>query len=223
MKERWYKKPGNIVTLVLSIILIPIILLNLSIIIQSNTSKDKVPSVFGYKPFMVLSGSMESKIRKGDLIVVKMVEPSTLKQDDVIAFRDQQNTVTTHRIIEIINRNGNTYFVTKGDNNDSQDQNLVEYKDVEGIYVFRVPGLGNVLKSLSEPTTIIIIVFGITIVFGLGFVKSMKKQSEQDRQEFLEYKKQKELLEQQEALKKQPKKETKKQPKKETDKKSSKK
>ena len=40
---------------------------------------------------------MEKEIHKGDLIITKIIEPSTLKINDVIAFRDEENTVTTHR------------------------------------------------------------------------------------------------------------------------------
>lgn len=188
MKE----KSNKIFTILACIILIPIILINLSIIIQANTDENKVPSVFGYKPFIVLSGSMESSILKGDLVIVKITDPSSLEVNDIIAFRDEQDTVTTHRIIETVTNDGVPYFVTKGDNNDSQDQNLVAYEDVEGIYQLRIPKVGNILMSLSEPTTIVIIVLGITVIFGLGFYTSMKKENAKEREEFLEYKRKKE-------------------------------
>lgn len=175
------------------IILVPVLIINLWIMIQSKTNQDKVPSVFGFKPFIVLSGSMEGKILKGDLIITKIIDPETLKINDIIAFRDAQGTVTTHRIIDEVDRNGERYFITKGDNNNTQDQNLVSLEDVEGIYVIRIPGVGSMMKSLSEPTTIMIIVLGITILFGVGFMISSKRQQALERQEFLEYKRLKEL------------------------------
>ena len=187
--KKWYQSVSNWVILVACIVLVPMLMMNLSIIFQANTNADEVPSVFGYKPFIVLSGSMETEIRKGDLIITKIVDPETLKVDDVVAFRDAANTVTTHRIIDIVNESGVNNFITKGDNNSSQDQNLVELSDVEGIYVGRVPGIGSLMKSLSEPTTIIIVVLGITVLFVIGFSISSKKQRDQERKEFLEYKK----------------------------------
>ena len=164
---------------------------------QAKTNEDAVPSIFGYKPFMVLSGSMETEIRKGDLIITKIVDPTTLKKEDVIAFRDASGTVTTHRIIDLVIEDGKTYFITKGDNNSSQDRNLVELSDIEGIYVGRIPGIGSIMNSLSEPTTIIIVILGITMIFVIGFIISTKKQQEAERKEFLEYKKMKEQQEQQ--------------------------
>lgn len=198
--KKWYQKISNWIFIAVLLILLPILATNLYIMFQANNDKDKVPNIFGYKPFIVLSGSMETEIRVGDMIITKMINPDTLKKDDVIAFRDHENTVTTHRIIDILEKDGNKYFVTKGDNNDSQDENLVEYKDVEGIYITRIPGVGNIFNELAKPTTIIILVLGVTVIFILLFQISNKKLKGQEQKEFLEYKKQKK--EQKETLKK---------------------
>ena len=228
-EKKWYQKVSNWILIIVCMVLVPVLIMNISIMIQANTNKDEVPSVFGYKPFIVLSGSMETEIKKGDLIIVEVTDPATLKVDDVIAFRDAQETVTTHRIIEIVEKDGETYFITKGDNNDSQDQNLVEFDDVEGIYVTRIPAVGNMLNSLAEPTTIVIVVLGVTIIFGIAFVVSNKKQREAEQKEFLEYKRMKEeqeRLEKEKEEKKTTKKSTTKKesnPKKSTTKKTSKK
>lgn len=193
MEKKWYQKISNWLSILVCLILIPILLVNLSIILQAKNNEDVVPSVFGYKPFIVLSGSMETEIFRGDLIIVKITDPQKLQIDDVIAFRDAEGTVTTHRIIDIVEKDENKYFVTKGDNNSSQDQNLVELKDVEGIYVTKITGLGNVLNSLAKPTTIIILFLIVTLAFGIGFYTSTKKERDIEHQEFLEYKKQKQL------------------------------
>lgn len=197
MKEgkKWYQSFSNWLIIVGCVILIPILVINLWIMFQSKTDSDKVPSVFGYKPFMVLSGSMESDIHKGDLIITKETDPTKLKVNDIIAFKDAAGTITTHRIIDIVVNDGENYFITKGDNNSTQDLNLVALEDVEGIYVGRIPGIGSMMDSLSKPTTIMILVFGITIIFGIGFMISTKKQRELERKEFLEYKLMKELEE----------------------------
>ena len=194
-EKKWYTKPSNWVMFIACLILIPTLLINLYIIYQAKTNKDEVPSILGYKPFIVLSGSMETEIHKGDLIIVKEIEPSDLVLEDVIAFRDAEGTVTTHRIIDIVDKDGITYFITKGDNNSSQDQNLVEFDDVEGIYVGRIPNIGNIMNSLSEPTTIMILGLGITVIFIIGYSISNKKLKEEERKEFLEYKRLKELEE----------------------------
>ena len=188
LEKQWSKKLANIGLTIVFIILTIILLANIYIMIQSKTNKNKVPSLFGYKPFIVLSGSMETEIHKGDLVLTKIVNPKSLKKNEVIAFRDSENTVTTHRIIDIVENDGVKYFITKGDNNSSQDQNLVEFKDVEGKYIVRIPGIGSIMKTLAEPTTIIIILLGITAIFAMGFMISTKKQREIEQREYLEFK-----------------------------------
>ena len=190
--KKWYSDISNWFFGLLLLILIPILIVNIHIMVQANNDKDKVPNIFGYKPFIVLSGSMETKIRIGDLIITKIIDPNSLKVDDVIAFRDEENTVTTHRIIDIIDKDGTTYFVTKGDNNSSQDRYLVKYKDVEGIYITRIPGVGQILNELSKPTTMIIVILGITIVFILLFSISNKKMRKKEQEEYRRYLREKE-------------------------------
>ena len=56
--------------MVFLIICIPILVINLIIIIRGNMNPDRVPDVFGYKPFAVVSGSMETSINVGDLVIV---------------------------------------------------------------------------------------------------------------------------------------------------------
>ena len=150
---------------------------------------------------------MEGQIHKGDLIITKTVDPTTLKIDDIIAFRDAENTVTTHRIRDIISSDGTTKFITKGDANTIQDKNLVALEDVEGIYVMRISGFGSLMKSLAEPTTILIIALVITVLFVLGFTISTKKEKDLEREEYLKFKmmkeyqeKEKERLEREELL-----------------------
>ncbi len=193
--KKWYKSFSNWLVILACIILFIILAMNVFIIVQSKTDKDKVPNVFGYKPFIVLSGSMEGKIHKGDLIITKMIDPTTLKVGDIIAFRDVENTVTTHRIIDVVDNNGKTQFITKGDNNSTQDRNLVSLNDVEGIYVARISGFGSIMNSLAQPTTIMALALLITVIFVIGFMLSMQKDKKLEREEFLKYKMMKEYEE----------------------------
>ncbi|MCI9280410.1 MAG: signal peptidase I [Bacilli bacterium] len=192
-KKKWYQQVSSWVVIAACVILIPVIIMNLSIMFQAKANTNKVPSVFGIKPFMVLSGSMETEIKKGDLIITREINPEELEIGKVIAFRDAAGTVTTHRIIDIVVKDGETFFITKGDNNSTQDRNLVSLKDVEGIYLFRIPGIGSMMKSLSQTTTIVILVLIITVIFVVGFIISNKKYVEEERAEFLEYKRRKEM------------------------------
>ncbi len=130
---------GKILKSIIILILIVILILAGTVLYKANKYPDKVPDIFGVKPFIVSSGSMETSIYTGDLVLVKIVDPNTLKPNDIIAFRNEENTVTTHRIIEVVNENGEVKFKTKGDNNNSEDSSLVDNEKIEGIYFKRFP------------------------------------------------------------------------------------
>ncbi len=183
-----------------------IILLIAGIIMyKANSDPAKVPDVFGYKPMIVLSGSMETSIHTGDLVFVKMVDMTTLKKNDIIAFRNEEDTVTTHRIVDIVFEDGKQFFQTKGDANNANDNNLVTMEDVEGLYVGRIAGAGNFLMFMQKPIGLFIVLL-IILVIGLLWLyivsrkddRKYRKEEEKDRLEFEEFKRQRELQRQNE-------------------------
>ena len=102
--------------------------------------------VFGVYPSVVLTGSMEPKIKPGDMILIDKInnekEISKLKEGDVITFRRDDITIT-HRIIEkITDESGNITFRTKGDNNSSEDTRIVNASEVLGKYIYVIPKVG---------------------------------------------------------------------------------
>lgn len=200
MKNKGKCKKTNVIGLIFKIlfliIVISIIIISTIVIIKANKYPDKIPDIFGYKPMIVLSGSMETSIYTGDLVIVKIVDTDTLKEGDVIAFRNDADTVTTHRIVEIVEQDGQKYFKTKGDNNNVEDDNLVDVTDVEGIYVYRIPKLGEILMILKEPQSLVVILL-IILVIGLIWLyvadkkerETIKQEDEKYRKEFEEFKK----------------------------------
>ena len=198
---------GKIIKIVFFIIAIPLLIMACIIMYKANKYPDKVPDVFGIKPMIVLSGSMETSIYTGDLVFVRMVDTDTLKENDVIAFRNEENKVTTHRIIEVIKENGQTLYRTKGDNNSSEDANLVKTSDVEGIYFYRIAELGNFLMFMQQPIGLAVVLLFILVVglICLHIINKVedKKISEEDKKymkEFEEFKR-KQQEEQQEVHK----------------------
>lgn len=91
---------------------------------QSKVSGEE-PTVLGYKPIVVLTGSMEPELKTKSLIIGKTLEESeykVLKEGDIVTFKlmdDDQWKVITHRIIKV-DREHNT-ILTKGDNNRVED------------------------------------------------------------------------------------------------------
>ena len=145
----------KVVTIIVLVILIPIIFVNGVIIADSVIHPDEVPSFFGWKPFIVLSGSMETEIMTGDLVVTKEINTSKLKEGDIIAFK-KDGYVTTHRIKSIENVDGKTRYITKGDHNNVEDEGYVTEDMVEGIFKSKITGLGNLAMFVQTPSGMVI-------------------------------------------------------------------
>ncbi|MBQ3590427.1 MAG: signal peptidase I, partial [Clostridia bacterium] len=89
----------------------------------------------GLQVFTVLSGSMEPVYHVGALIYVKSIDPAELVVGDDITFLLDEDTVATHRIIEVVpdeNDPSTLRFRTQGVANEHEDGSLVHYKNVIG-------------------------------------------------------------------------------------------
>ena len=110
--------------------------------------------VVGLQPYVVLSGSMEPTYHVGSLIYVKAVDYKDLKVGDPITYMVSQDTVVTHRIIEVLEdeEDPNTIrYFTQGDANDVPDGMSVHYKNIIGKPVFSIPYLGYVSNYIQNP------------------------------------------------------------------------
>lgn len=108
----------------------------------------------GLKPFAVLSGSMEPEYHVGGLIYVKSVDYKTLEVGDDITYMIDEDTVVTHRIIEVLideeDPETRRYF-TQGIANDVPDAVSVHYKNIIGKPVLTIPYLGYVSNYIQNP------------------------------------------------------------------------
>ena len=155
----------NIIAIITYIILIPIILYNIIIIIKAANNSEEIPSVFGIKTFVIISGSMEPKLNIGDIVIIKKVEENELQENDIISFRSGESVIT-HRINKIIIEDtGKIKYETKGDNNNTADRTFVKFEDIEGKQINKIPYIGNVTLLLKNKITIIIILLVMYIVY----------------------------------------------------------
>ena len=144
------KKVGMIFKIIIICLLLFVLAINISVIIQAKNHEDEVPKILGVKPFVVLSGSMNPEIEVGDLVLVKEVDTNTLKEGDIIAYRDFNDKVTTHRIVEVKNDGTNLSFITKGDANNANDSSEVKQSQVNGVVQVKIPFIAYPTVWLSE-------------------------------------------------------------------------
>ena len=112
-------------------------------------------NLFGYKAFIVLSVSMsKTDFSAGDLVLVKEVDASTLKEGDIIAYTSQNTSnygeTVTHKIRKLTtDANGEPGFVTYGTTTDTDDETIVTYSYVLGKYATHIPKVGTFFQFLK--------------------------------------------------------------------------
>lgn len=132
--------------------------------------------VFGIMPYTVLSGSMEPTYHTGSLIYVKNVDPFELEAGDVITFMLDEDTLATHRIVEVVPDEGDPStirFVTKGDANEFVDGSMVHYKNVVGTPIFTIPYLGYLANFVQNPPGLYIAIAFCAFLVLLAFLPDL--------------------------------------------------
>lgn len=165
----------TIIGTALCILLLPILIINCTLIVKSYTS-DEVPNVGGTLPLIVLTDSMYPQIKSGDLIICHTAEPEEVQVGDVIAFFDPAGngtTIVTHRVTEIADYKGGIAWRTKGDNNNTEDMLAVLPEQLVAMYTgVRIPGAGNVaLFMQTTPGLILCVVLPILLLGGYDMIR----------------------------------------------------
>ena len=87
-----------------------------------------LPTIFGYRPLVVLSGSMEPTFKVGSIVYYKNVSQNEIKVNDIITFKEKDAKLVSHRVYDITDNQ----YITKGDANNSVDALKVDYSKIVG-------------------------------------------------------------------------------------------
>lgn len=171
------KKRKNIHNRIKKIVFIFIIIMlyNLTLLYMSYIDKFETPGSYIYKAYVITTTSMEPEIKKDDVIIIKKAKENELNVGNIITFK-VDGEVITHRIIDIENNNKQVSYITKGDNNNIEDETPVNYEDIEGKEILVIPYFGKILNALKGGIVIILIVLIFLITY-LNRIE-MKEKSE---------------------------------------------
>ncbi|MBN9208044.1 MULTISPECIES: signal peptidase I [Microbacterium] len=131
-----------------------------------------VPAVTGSRAYTVLTGSMVPLYPPGTLVVVRPVDPSTLRTGDVVTYQLESGkpAVVTHRIVGIgASGDGAPLFLTRGDANNVDDAKPVLAAQVVGKLWYAVPYIGWINNILVGDWRmwVIPIVVGALLLYGV--------------------------------------------------------
>lgn len=180
------KKALNIIKkiLVWLIVLLAVSMMIFTVVSVSTFNRND-RDLFGYKIYIVNSDSMsKTDFSAGDLILVKEVDPSTLKEGDIISFLSQDTNsfgeTVTHKIRKVVaDAEGNPGFITYGTTTDTDDEAIVTYPYVLGQYQSNIPKLGfffNFLKTTPGYFVCIFVPFMLIIIYeGIKFFNLFRR------------------------------------------------
>lgn len=97
--------------------------------------------IFPIKPVAIATGSMEEELFPGDVAIIKKCNSNDVVVGDIIEYQMEGYTVI-HRIVEKNQRNGEFFFVTKGDNNKYPDAKEVTEGQLIGKVIFKIKYIG---------------------------------------------------------------------------------
>ena len=182
-----FKLCGSIITDLLIVLGIFIIIGNVYLI-SVGMKDDQLHAICGYKFLVELSDSMKDTIKTGDLVIIQDTDIKDIKKDDILSFRDEKNdAIITHRVYDVVEKGGKTFFETKGDNNKSLDIGLVKADSIEGVYVTKIANLGFVLVFLGSTAGKVVSILVLVIICLITlFIYELKKSNKNKKIEELE-------------------------------------
>ena len=131
--------------------------------------------LFGLRVCAVVTNSMEPTINKGDLVIVKPIDPEDIQIGDILSYVKQDGVTYIHRVSEMeidTTDPSQTKLLMSGDNVDEWGDRVdpVGAFTVQGIYVIALPGMGNFLLWVRT-NWILTIAIVVTIIIFLALLK----------------------------------------------------
>jgi signal peptidase len=141
------KKAKKIIDITVKVVwwIVLVSLAGLVINIVSAKVQGKVPKVFGYSVVLIISPSMGETIPVGTYILIQETAPEDVKEENIICFYSEDLSIyghpNTHRVVEVIEKDGKYEYVTRGDGNLKDDNVTAKGDKLIGRYVKNLDAL----------------------------------------------------------------------------------
>lgn len=119
-----------------------------------------------YNIYLVRSESMKPTINMGDMVITGPPNGpinGVVKPGMVITYKFKDSTVT-HRVLSM----HGTTIITKGDAVEDPDPWQTDLTAVQGVYLFKIPGIGHMIKFIrSKSGWFLVILLPAAVLVGL--------------------------------------------------------
>lgn len=157
-----------------------------AVLFTLNKEQDK--SILGFRVFGVLTGSMIPQDKAnpnggfypGDVIIVRDIPGEAAEIGDIVTYRPtiDSDAFLTHRVVEKLDHLGEqkgTFYITRGDANNTDDTIPVSAEQIVAKKIFTVPKIGSILSFVRDNFVVslvfIVSLFGFIYVMRLYFFK----------------------------------------------------
>ena len=121
------KKKQSVITIIFILILLQLVML--------------ISCRFKYGIIVIGTDSMTGTINRGDAIIFEKYDGSDIKVGEIIMFNNN-NLKTIHRVVKILEANGEVRYYTKGDSNKEYDNGYRLKDDIIGVIRLKVKYIG---------------------------------------------------------------------------------
>ncbi len=148
-----------------------------------------LPAIVHGSALTVLTNSMAPKFPPGTLIIIKPTPVDEIKVGDVLTYQITSGNpaVISHRVVKrSVNLEGETTFITKGDNNDLADPKPIRAVQVKGTLWYAIPYLGYVNNAVNGDTRPLVtpiiagLLFAYAVYTVISSIASRRKRLAQD-------------------------------------------
>ncbi len=158
------------------------LLIGLILVVLAGVVLGRVVPLTGRQTLIVGGGSMEPSIPLGAVVVTEPVAATDLQIGDVVSLRSgpELRTIFTHRVTRVITRTDGPWLETKGDANARIDPSIAPASQVIGRVMLSVPFGGYLLKLLSIPSGLLLVVLIAGVLLTLTWLlESFEKERQQ--------------------------------------------
>lgn len=185
MKKLKDNKVFKIIKKVINVLLVIFCILFLLVVCLQRFSNNRL-SIFNYRMFTVVSGSMEPKYTIGDVLIAKSVPADEIKVGDSISYEGKisgfDEQIVTHQVVRIEKDvDGNYIYHTKGLSNLVEDP-AVYYNQVYGVVKHKSVVLSAIYKIvMTKFGMFIFIVIPIFYIVSSEMISYMIEKEEKRR------------------------------------------
>ena len=117
---------------------------------------------------------MKPELNENDIIFIKECNDNEIELGDIITFSKEEEIIT-HRVIEIIGEGEEKEYITKGDNNEIEDDFRVEPSNVYGKMILSIPKIGIIAQYIQNTNGFINLTIIILTIFIFVSLNDKKK------------------------------------------------